>query len=328
MFLRIRVFGACALLLAACTQSAADAPVADQWRAVSITVSAVAFPGEAVGRLRFRGGLHLSTDNRADFGGWSGIEVLDDGALLAITDGGEWFVGRLVLDENANLIGLTDTRGALMRDETGEPFPTKAAGDAEGLTQMPDGRFAVSFEQTQTLRIYELNRDGPFGAAAAGPILDETRGLPPNAGLEALAAMADGALLVGTEGGGGPTPLWVARIGDVEPAPVRARYRPRDGYSLTALDRLPNGDFVALERFYAPIIGARARITRFAASALDGDIVAVEVLAELAPPAPIDNFEGIAAVRLSDGTTRLYIASDDNFSERQRTLLLAFDVVE
>jgi hypothetical protein len=139
--------------------------------------------------------------------------------------------------------------------------------------------------------------------------------------------MVNGALLVGAEGGGGPTPLWVAYEGAREPAPVRARYRPREGYSLTALDRLPDGDFVALERFYAPIIGARARVVRFPASALDGDVVAVDVLAELAPPAPVDNFEGIAAVRLGNGVTRLYIASDDNFSERQRTLLFAFDLV-
>jgi hypothetical protein len=326
MLRRIGLIGASALLLSACTQSAADAPIDDQWRAVPVAVTAVEFPTETTGRLRYRGGLHLASDRPGDFGGWSGIEVLDDGSLLAITDGGEWFEGQLQLDEDGDLIGLSDTRGALMRDESGEPFPTKAAGDAEGLAQLPDGRFAVSFEQTQTIRIYELNRDGPFGAAVAGPTLADTQSLPPNAGLEALAAMADGALLVGAEGGGGPTPLWVAHIGAREPVPVRMRYQPRDGYSLTPLDRLPDGDFVALERFYAPIIGARARITRFAASARDGDVVPVEVLAELAPPMPVDNFEGIAAVRMSNGVTRLYIASDDNFSERQRTLLLAFDL--
>lgn len=328
MWRRIVTFGASAALLAACMQSAADAPIAEQWRAVPVTVSPVEFPGDATGRLRYRGGLHLASDRPGDFGGWSGIEVLDDGVLLAITDGGEWFEGRLVLDGGGNLVGVAETRGALMRDENGEPFPTKAEGDAEGLAQLPDGRFAVSFEQTQTIRIYELNRDGPFGVAVAGPALAEIQTLPPNAGLEALAAMADGALLVGAEGGGGPTRLWVAHVGASEPAPVQTRYRPSEGYSLTGLDRLPNGDFVALERFYAPIIGARARVTRFAASALGGDIVAVEVLAELAPPMPVDNFEGIAAVRLREGVTRLYIASDDNFSERQRTLLLAFDVVE
>lgn len=318
---------ATAALLAACAPSAADAPIAEQWRAAELEITPAELGAERVGVLQFRGGIALASEDR-DFGGWSGVEVLEDGRLIAVSDAGMWFSAALSFDEDGALIGLADARLAPMRDEAGVPFATKEAGDAEGFAQLPDGRFAVSFEQTQTIRIYELNRDGPFGAAVAGPVLEETRDLPPNAGLEALAATADGALLVGAEGGGGPTPLWVARLGESEPAPVRARYQPRDGYSLTALDRLPNGDFVALERFYAPIIGARARVTRFAASALDGDIVVVEVLAEIAPPMPVDNFEGIAAVRMPDGTTRLYIASDDNFSERQRTLLLAFDVVE
>jgi hypothetical protein len=80
---------------------------------------------------------------------------------------------------------------------------------------------------------------------------------------------------------------------------------------------------VALERFYAPIIGARARITLLAAPGAEA-----EVLAELLAPMPVDNFEGVAAVRMGAGVTRIYIVSDDNFSTRQRTLLYAFDLVE
>ena len=38
--------------------------------------------------------------------------------------------------------------------------------------------------------------------------------------------------------------------------------------------------------------------------------------------------EGVAAVRMPDGATRIYILSDDNYSSRQRTLLYAFDLVE
>ena len=53
-----------------------------------------------------------------------------------------------------------------------------------------------------------------------------------------------------------------------------------------------------------------------------------ELLAEIAAPLAVDNFEGVAAVRAPDGGVRLYIVSDDNFSPRQRTLLLAFDIVD
>jgi hypothetical protein len=317
---------AAAALTGACAPSAADAPIAEQWRAVEVDAVPVVFDEARVGQLQFRGGLALSSEDPV-FGGFSGLEVLEDGRLVAISDNGDWFEARLVLDEAGALIGVANMRTALMRDEHGLPFENKRAGDSEGLAQLPDGRFAVSFEQTQSLRIYDLNRDGPFGPARAGPLLADSADLPSNVGLEALAATADGALLVGAEGGEArATPLWLAQLGAGEPVAPVGQYRAGRGFSLTSLDRLPGGGFVALERFYAPVIGARIRIMRFAEGVLHD--VQPEQLALIAPPMPIDNFEAISAVRTADGAVRLYILSDDNFRDRQRTLLLAFDLAE
>jgi hypothetical protein len=54
---------------------------------------------------------------------------------------------------------------------------------------------------------------------------------------------------------------------------------------------------------------------------LDGSL-----LATLESPSAVDNFEAIAAVPgRTPGTVRLYMLSDDNFSDNQRTLLYAFD---
>lgn len=321
---------AAALLLAACSQSAADAPIAEQWRRLELEVSPVEFGAESVGQLRFRGGLHLQGPPDWSFGGLSGLEVLEDGRLIAITDDGRWFEAQLMLDDTGALTGLSDARIAMMRDETGQPFENKAAGDSEGLAQLPDGRFAVSFEQQPRILIYDLNRDGPFGAAERGPHLDGLSRLRRNVGLEALAVTGEGALLVGAEGfNRRGTPLWLAPLDARVPAPPRIHYPLTDGFALTSLDHLPDGGFVALERFYAPVIGARARITRFAEDAFSarGEALPnVEQLAEITPPLAVDNFEGLAAVRAPDGGVRLYIVSDDNFSSRQRTLLLAFDL--
>lgn len=326
---RCALVAACALIVGACSPSSADAPIAEQWRAVAVTATPIDFGVERVGDLLFRGGLELSSDDGV-FGGLSGLEVLDNGRVLIINDDAEWFEGRLVLDEDGKLTGFTDMRYALMRDERGDPFDARL-GDTEGLAQLLDGRFAVSFEQTQTIRIFDLNRDGPFGIATPGPRLAETRRLPANAGLEALTITANGDLLVGAEGGGRPTtPLWRAPLDSPAPVAPFKRYPISGGYSLTALDRLPDGGYVALERFYAPVIGARARIRRFSDAALEESgerLQGVETLAEIAPPQPVDNFEGIAATRTADGATRIYIVSDDNYSPRQRTLLYAFDIV-
>jgi hypothetical protein len=46
---------------------------------------------------------------------------------------------------------------------------------------------------------------------------------------------------------------------------------------------------------------------------------------ELRPPLTLDNFEGLAVHRLGDGSLRLTLVSDDNFSPLQRTLIVQFE---
>jgi len=321
-----RFIVAALIALAACAPTNSPRSI-EQWEAVDLTVIPVDAGVQTIGRLAYRGGLELRADNPM-FVGLSGLEVLDGGHLIAVGDEADWLSADLVLDERGFLTGITDVRAALMRDEHGRPFRNKTQGDSEGLAQLPDGRFAVSFERSNLIRIYDLNRDGPFGAAVMGPRLDEVAQLRRNSSIEALAAM-DGALLTGAEGGEDPTaPLWLAPLDARNPVPPRFSYPLSDGFSLTGMDRLPDGDFVALERFYAPVVGPRARITRFAAPSGEGGTVETELLALLEPPFPVDNFEGISVVRMPNGATRIYIVSDNNNSAQQRTLLLAFDLVE
>jgi hypothetical protein len=322
--LRSLRFAFAALALAACTQTSTG--ITEQWTNVAVTATPVELGAVEVGSLRFRGGLALSAASESGFGGWSDLEVLDDGRVIAISDDGKWLSARIVLDADGALTGFTNARIALMRDENGEPFPDKDSADAEDLAQLPDGRFAVSFEQTHQIRIYDFNRDGPFGAASEGPALAGVQDLPSNSSLEALAVSEDGTLVVGAEDAGH---LWRVRLGQASiPAPV-ARYSLDTGFALTSLDRLPNGDFVALERFFAAPIGSQSRITTIRAQDIAGNrVVDKTELAFLPYGLTLDNFEGVAAVRMGDGAVRLYILSDDNFSARQRTLLYAFDVVE
>jgi hypothetical protein len=49
-------------------------------------------------------------------------------------------------------------------------------------------------------------------------------------------------------------------------------------------------------------------------------------LAEMNIVLTIDNFEGLAAKQLKDGTVRLFVISDDNYSSSQRTLLMIYDL--
>lgn len=318
-----------ALALAACSPTAADDVPEDQWRNIEVTARPVALGAERVGKLVFRGGLALSSDD-AHFGGISGVEVLEDGQLMAVTDRGWWFAAQIGLSADGRLTGISKPRVAPMRDENGEPFRDKLDADAEDIAQLSDGRFAVSFEQSQSIRLYDFNRDGPFGAAQAGPALAGARRLSPNNGIEALVVGADGALVAGAERGRhGGAQLWRAPVRSAEPAPEGALYPLEFGFGLVALDRLPDGDFVALERLYAPVIGAKIRVSRIGRDVTHaGEAIGKSELALLEAPLAIDNFEAISVTRAPSGGVRLYMMSDDNFSPRYRTLLYAFDVVE
>lgn len=315
-------------LVCACAPTAAeDVEVSDQWTAVDVQSTPIELGAERVGRLTFRGGVVLDSDAHF-FGGLSGMEVLENDRVVFISDRGEWFEGRLTFDEAGMLTGFVEVRTAPLRDARGRPFDIRDERDSEALTQMRDGRLAVSFEQIPRILIYDVNRDGPFGAAVEGPPLAGADRLPSNASLEALTVDGDGNFIVGAEGGGGATPVWVLPLNARESTPARFEYRLGLGYSLTALDRGPDGGYFALERFYAPIVGARARVMYWPETAFaePGAIEGAEELALLAPPLVLDNFEAISAVRRADGGVRLYIASDDNQSPRQRTLIYAFDL--
>jgi hypothetical protein len=91
---------------------------------------------------------------------------------------------------------------------------------------------------------------------------------------------------------------------------------------LSDLTRLPDGDYVALLRAYAPVLGARLRIVRLPAS----DLSRQSTLAALGPVLRLDNFEGVSAVALPGGGARLYLVADDNYAPTQRTLLYVFDL--
>jgi ketosteroid isomerase-like protein len=75
---------------------------------------------------------------------------------------------------------------------------------------------------------------------------------------------------------------------------------------------------VYLFRAFDPRRGVRSSLHVYRGSELAGRM-------DLAAPVTVDNFEGVAVVRRTDGRIRFYIMSDDNAVVLQRTMLLAFD---
>ena len=146
-----------------------------------------------------------------------------------------------------------------------------------------------------------------------------------NDGIEALTLLNDGRLLAISEGSPRePSTIgWVSRPGGWDVL----TYITEDGFRATGAATLADGTVLVLERFFTPRQGVRIRVK--SVDPLDvvaGAEVRGRLLATLRPPVTVDNFEGIEARTGANGETLIYLISDDNFNETQRTLLLMFEL--
>lgn len=306
----------------------------------------------SVGMLTFVAGFHLtSVDSR--FGGFSGLDLQNETRLLTVTDAGD-LIGFDLADD-----GLTPVRAHIgrLRDSRGVAFVAKSEADAEGIAVSGDVAF-ISFEGMHRVLAYNI---GSCGASARGVTVVDTTAFSdafsragleagPNRGVEGLAVSTDWKLFIGLETRNGQASLISARPFDALP-----EFNVPIGYGapdLVGLDLLPAGEggrdirlfslhrssdafannAISLVETYleakpdpAPPPGPQglsAHRSRHPGYALKTS----RVLAEMNLLVTIDNFEGLAVRSLPDGGVRIFLISDDNFSLRQRTLLMIYDL--
>jgi hypothetical protein len=250
-----------------------------------------------------------------------------DGTLEAVSDTGSWVRLRLAHDAAGTLTGVAGLAYGALHDAAGRALAGKREADAEELTALADGGVLVAFERTHRLWRY------PAGAGLAGrpepaAAPPGVRAAEPNRGMEAIAQLADGRLLVLAEelrDGNGDLTGWLGdpASGDWRPLSLAAT----EGFVPTGLARLPDGDLVLVERsFNAALMLLKTRLSRIrAADIRAGARLEPEELARLVPPLTNDNLEAVATRRGPGGETLIYVLSDDNFNHGlQRTLLLQF----
>jgi len=332
-FLPLCLVGALLLLGAASARvfGAASALAGD----IDISYSRVPLNYENPGQHRtslldYRGGLSLwSSDPR--FGGLSALLVSADGRrLLAASDRGMWFSAELLYDAAGDLGGVASARLAPISGPDGKPLAGRYR-DAEALARTADGTVFLAFEQHHRILRFAADRLDAHDLAAEIPILvpapAELAEFSGNSAMEGLAALADGALLILTEGLDNDRlakPAWILREGLAE---ERLAYRRAVNFRPTGAARLAGGDILALERRYTIIGGVAALLRRIPKESLHaGAILDGPEVARLAPPLAVDNMEGIAVRQNNAGRTLIYLVSDDNFSALQRTLLLMFEL--
>ncbi len=272
-----------------------------------------------LGGLRYLGGWELTSSDPA-FGGLSTM-VWRDGRLLAVSDAGTIFdIGFVRGVPTGRVIGPLPAGPG-----TGE---TKADRDSESMTIDPaTGRLWVGFEVHNAIWRY----DPAFRQSEAHFRPPLMRKWPGNGGPEALARLNDGRFAIFSEEAPGPEKSTALLIFPGDPTdhaaePLSAGYRAPPGYKVTDATSLPDGRLLVLHRRASLMQGLSATVAILDPATVRAGLAAVgQEVARLTSPLTVDNMEAIA-VSGEPGHLILWIASDDNFSPLQRTLLLKFAI--
>ncbi len=263
--------------------------------------------------FRYAGGVALTSDVTSRLHGLSDLSIAPDGTFISPTDDGDIVTGKIRLGPGGEVTGVGEVVLRPLLGAQGQPLQGKTEGDAEGVVRLADGPLLASFERDH--RIWAYDRAGkPTPAVMPNTTFADNEGME---GLAAAPTAGKGAFWVGSE----PGAIWLCRL-EVACEAVAGLPVPPIGYRLSGLASGPEGELLILHHSFIPGIGSRIIL-----SIVRNPLGSKTVIGRLAmgPSATVDNFEGVAVAPRADGRWRLYLLSDDNFNDKQRTLLLAFD---
>lgn len=285
----------------------------------ALLISACAAPVSGGARVEYVGTYVWSLPD-ADFGGFSGIEISDDGARFHVISDRAWVRwGGIERDHDGRIRGLAMSGRAQLQDSGGKPLLPGRLGDSEGLAMAPDGTAWISFEGLDRIARYD-DFDRPATRMPIPPEWDEIR---INEGFEALAVTPEGDLLTLPEYAPDDRefPVWRYRKGAWD-QPFSIPADP--DWQAVGADFGPDGRLYLLERNFRGLLGFRSRVRRFSLD--DGGVTAADTLLTTGT-LQYDNLEGIAV--WADGLgIRLTMISDDNFLPVQRTELVEYRVTD
>lgn len=279
-----------------------------------------------LGRLDFLGGWKITSDN-PDFGGISSMLVLPDNRVLILSDNGT-LVG-FTLEEDNN----TAIRPFLAPLPDGPTKPNEHARknwDSESLLHDSEtGQFWVGYEHQHSIWRYGLS----FSRTESANFPKTMQGWPENGGAEAMLRLPDGRFLVFSEAAKHPAGGFQALVFDGDPAEPDSKalsfgYQPPQGYKLTDAALLDDRSALMLHRRFTPLHGVSAILSIAQLADFKPGKVATSIpVATLKPPLKVDNMEALAISRDGNATI-VWLASDDNFSALQETLLLKFRLLK
>ena len=277
---------------------------------------ALRLPHADLGPLQAIGAWRLESTNR-HFGSYSGLVEIGDGTLAAAADTGKRLrftpPGRTGPGPRFDFFADID-------------FADKAAYDIESLTRDPaTGRFWVGFEHKNQIARFDAQFHS-LGLVRPAAM----RQWRSNSGPEAMTRLSDGRFVLLAETGlswfdsEGPGLLFPGDPVDGV-TPLEFRFHPPAGYNPSDIAALPDGRVLILLRkvvWGLPPSFVGKLVIADPATIRAGEEWRAEPLADLRPPLPMDNYEGLAVEPMPDGRVTLWLISDDNNGMFQRTLLL------
>jgi hypothetical protein len=306
------------LLLQACgaqaePEGAVSGPI--QIESVAVRLNETDPSVRSVGNFAYAGGVALSSPGNDHFGGLSDLSLTQDGKITAVTDGGDLLTGQLVLDQG-KLVGIDQASLQTLTGLDGQPLASKRQGDAEGVVLWPNGDQMVSFERDHRIWLYPAAGGPPKAMPKPEMAMEDNNGME---GLALAAAQGPDAYWVGVE----PGSVWLCGLKTVCLEQPNLP-KPPAGFRLSALNEAPNGDLLLLFHRWDPALKISSISVQIVRQPTSNQPQIVDAL-NLSPPFSVDNFEGIWANAREGGGLRLYLLTDDNFSQTQRNLFMAFD---
>lgn len=311
-----------------------SACAANEFRATPISLADQVSVGDAYAGVRLLGALRLANTEIKGLRlcGLSGLAWdQDEGLLYAISDLGGLFHLRPEFDAQGYLTGIQLVAAYPLRDELDRPVRAPY-DDSEGLAlrngdnRIPgDSELLASFEVRP--RIVRYSPTGLWkGEERLPALLRDLRNYPnSNQALEALALDSRWGVLVGTEAPLRQDPPGQIRIFQLDGRFWRYPLGNAPGSALVAMEALPDGELLTLERaFVAPLrpLIISLRWTSLHALEQDAFLKVTDVaIFDSSQGWLMDNFEGLTRHR----DRRFFMVSDDNCNAWQSTLLAYFE---
>jgi len=291
---------------------------------------------ETVGKIAYRGGLYLHSEDQR-FGALSGLIVSDDGTkLLAVSEGGYW-VTMDAISKDGRLTGLRHARIAPMLNGEGKPLERRGgiakavtAAGPEGL----NGGVYVAYEHKDRIWFYPFGQDGFTARPKAVDIPADAQRMTVTGNIQGLVTLDKDTLYAQSEDARDmkyDLQGWLIAI----PKEAKGGHqgivflKASGAYKPTCLAALPGGDVFVLERSFSLNEGAAMQIRRIKRSTIEPlSVLDGEVIAKLDVRYSIDNMEAMALRKGPAGETLIYLLSNDNYNGLQRTVLLEFALNE